>query len=82
MGSVFDAPTGMVKADGQVHGAYQAPPPAAAQPTVPGDEGAIHALVRMLAQAFAPKSITQAKPRTAENVAAATGDQSPLGSQF
>lgn len=92
MPSVFDAPQGVVKADGQVHGQYQAPPPVAAPgPAGPvGDPshndpsvaGGIQALVQALAQAFAPKAITQRKQKVASDVAEATGDQSPLGNQF
>lgn len=87
MPSVFDAPQGVIKGDGQVHGAYQAPPPAAAPIAAPGQPdasmaGGIKALVQALAQAFAPKAVTQRKQKVASDVADATGDQSSLGSQF
>lgn len=89
MPSVFDPPQGVVKGDGQVHGQYQAPPPAAA-PMAPAAgpapdssmAGGIKALVQALAQAFAPKAITQRKQKVDSDVAAATGDQSSLGNQF
>jgi hypothetical protein len=79
-----------MKADGQVHGAYQAPPPVAASQgpvAAPGQPdssmaGGIKALVQALAQAFAPKAITQRKQKVDTDVAEATGDQSSLGNQF
>lgn len=94
MPSVFDAPQGVMKADGQVHGQYQAPPPVAAPPIAappgaaapagpdPSVSGGIKALVQALAQALAPKAITQRKQKIDSDVAAATGDQAPLGNQF
>lgn len=61
------------------------PPPQAAQPgatATPEAAGAIHALIAALAQAFAPKSITQAKQRTEQAVNDADPGPAKLGDQF
>lgn len=61
-----------------------APPPQAAAPGAPATPeaaGAIKALIAALAQAFAPRSIVQAKQRTEKAINEASGG-SDLGSQF
>lgn len=59
-------------------GAPQAAPPVQVHSGTPGFSGAILDAIRALAQAFAPKSLTQAKARTDQNVNKAEG----LGDQF
>ncbi len=81
--SVFDPSAGVVKGDGQVYQTgvgNQMPagqPPPAATPVSsapqPGFSGAIQALISALANAFAPKAITQAPQRMKAQEAQAEG---------
>lgn len=83
--SAFDPPQGVQKGDGQVYqtGAgnqgnfiAQSTPPAAVHPAVdPSVAGGIKTLMAALAQAFAPKSITQAPQREKAAEDAALGNQ-------
>ena len=78
--SVFDPPAGVVKGDGQT---YQTgvgnqmpagqPPPAAPPAQAAEPPGAIQALIAALANAFAPKAITQAPQRMKAQEAQAEG---------
>lgn len=81
-GTVQVAPPTMSAFSPAASASAPAPPPQAVppgSPAAPGAAGAIQALIAALAQAFAPKALTQRKAAVDGQVDKASGD---LGSQF
>lgn len=83
-GTVQTAPPTMSAFSPAASASAPAPPPQAATPgssAAPGATGAIQALIAALAQAFAPKALTQRKAATNQAIDKASGGGA-LGDQF